>query len=219
MADQQKLNLWKNKAALVSALEKIPFFDSLEPDEMSVLINFMSLYQLEPGEYLFKEGEMGTFVSFVVEGTVDIMKQSITGAEIVITSVSQGYAIGEMSLIDRSRRSATVKARNHVELAVLAQNGFRLILEKHPAIGIKILIGFAKFQTENLRKTSSRLNAYTHLMATMCKQTGKEMPHDLEKHIAKDEENRVRETHSISSLSTSKKIFTRLKKLLTKEIF
>ncbi len=218
MADQQKINLWKNKAALVNALGKIPFFDNLEKEEMGVLLNFMSLYQLEPGEYLFKEGQIGTFVGFVVSGTVEILKKSITGAEIVITNVSQGYSIGEMSLIDRSKRSASVKARDKVVLAVLAQNGFRLILKKHPEIGIKILIGFAKFQTENLRKTSSRLNAYTHLLSTVCKQTGKQMP-GVEKTLAKDEADRVKETHSISSLSTSKKIYDKIKKVLTKEIF
>ena len=218
MADQQKLNLWKNKEALVQALEKIPFFDDLEKEEMAALINFMSLYHLEPGEYLFKEGQVGTFVGFVVDGTVEILKKSITGAEIIITSVSQGYSIGEMSLIDRSKRSATVKARDNVTLAVLAQNGFRLILKKHPEIGIKILIGFAKFQTENLRKTSSRLNAYTHLLSTVCKQTGKSMP-GVEKTISNDQADRVKETHSISSLSTSKKLYNKIKKVLTKEIF
>lgn len=218
MADQQKLNLWKNKEALVHALEKIPFFDTLKEEEMSVLMNFMSLYQLEPGEYLFKEGQVGTFVGFIVDGTVEILKKSITGVEIVITSISQGYSIGEMSLIDRAKRSASVRARDGVVLAVLAQNGFRLILEKHPEIGIKILIGFAKFQTENLRKTSSRLNAYTHLLSTVCEQTGKTMP-GVNKTLSKDQVDRIRETHSISSLSTSKKIYNKIKKVLTKEIF
>ena len=92
------------------------------------------------------------------------------------------------------------------------------LLKKHPEIGIKILIGFAKFQTDNLRKTSSRLNAYTHLLSTICKQTGKPMP-GVEKSLAKDQADRVRETHSISSLSTSKRIYNKIKKLLTKEIF
>jgi len=72
--------------------------------------------------------------------------------------------------------------------AILPQGAFKVILTKYPAIGIKILIGFARFQTENLRKTSNQLNAYTHLLATICKQKG-DIPKNLEQFLAKDEEH------------------------------
>jgi len=214
---QDNLSLWKNKTALVIALEKIPFFDTLTGEELAVLINYMSLYELEPEEVLFKEGEVGQYVCFVVEGVVEVLKKSITGSEIVLTTLSQGVSIGEMSLIDQTPRSATVKARTNVTFAVLPQSGFKLILTKHPTIGIKILIGFARFQTENLRKTSNQLNAYTHLLSTICAQQGKEMP-NVEKKLLKSEEDLVKDTQSISSLSSSKSFLKKLKKVLTMEI-
>ena len=87
MPEEQNLDLWKNKPALAEALTRIPFFDSLSQEEMRVLMNFMSLYELGPGETLFKEGQVGQYVCFVVEGTMDVLKKSITGADVVITSV------------------------------------------------------------------------------------------------------------------------------------
>lgn len=218
MANQQNLDLWKNKAALVFALEKIPFFNDLTEDEQESLMNYMSLYELAEGDTLFREGQVGQYVAFVVEGTMEVLKKSITGVDIIITTVGQGYSIGEMSLVDKAPRSATLKARTKTTLAILAQNAFKLILEKHPAMGIKILIGFARFQTENLRKTSNRLNAYTHLLSTICNQKGVKLGANMDEQLLKDGASLVEETHSISSLSSSVKFFKNLKKVLTTDL-
>lgn len=217
--EQHNLDLWKNKAALVLALAKIPFFDELSEKEVDVLMNYMSLYELAAGEILFKEGQVGQYVAFVVDGTMEVLKKSITGADIVITTVGQGYSIGEMSLIDKAPRSATLRARSKATLAILAQNGFKLILKNHPSIGIKILTGFARFQTENLRKTSNRLNAYTHLLSTICNQKGIKVGSQVDEKLAKDGASLIRETQSLSSLSTSAQFFRKLKKALTTDLF
>jgi CRP-like cAMP-binding protein len=216
---QQNLDLWKNKAALVLALEKIPFFDTLAEPEVKVLMNYMSLYELAAGEILFREGQVGQYVAFVVEGTMEVLKKTITGADIVITTVGQGYSMGEMSLVDKAPRSATLRARTKTTLAILAQNAFKLILKEHPSMGIKILIGFARFQTENLRKTSNRLNAYTHLLSTICNQKGVTLDSDVDAKLAREGASLIKETQSISSLSTSAQFFKKLKKVLTADLF
>ena len=211
MADQRKLSLWKNKTALIYALEKIQMFNELKEEELNIIMHYMSLYELDQGETLFEEGDDGQYVCFVVDGLIDVMKTSITGSKIVITTLAQGYSIGEMSMIDRTPRSATVVARSKVTLAILAQSGFKLILTKHPSIGIKILVGFARFLSKNMRETSSRLNAYTHLLSTICTHTGQKFPHDIDSYIRKDEEDLVKKTGSISALSGSGKLLSKLK--------
>jgi CRP-like cAMP-binding protein len=218
MTDQVNLELRKNKDALLFALEKIAFFNDLTVRELNVLMNYMSLYELKSGEFLFKEGEMGQYVSFVVDGKLEVLKKSITGTQIAITTVTTGYSIGDMSLIDKTPRSASIRARSKSTLAILPRTAFTIILEQHPAIGIKILIGFARFQTENLRKTSNQLNAYTHLLATICNQKGVSLPGNLEQQLIKDEEKLVRATKSISSLSTSSTFLRKVKKILTTDI-
>jgi len=218
MPDKKNLDLWKNKVALLAALAKIAFFDGLTEAEQEVLMNYMSLYELGEGDILFKEGQVGQYVAFVVDGTMEVLKKSITGADITITTVGQGYSIGEMSLVDKAPRSATLKARTKTTLAILAQNAFKLILEKHPTMGIKILIGFARFQTENLRKTSNRLNAYTHLLSTICNQKGLKLGAHMDQQLLKDGASLVAETHSISSLNSSVKFFKNLKKVLTTDL-
>ena len=218
MVDEHNISLWKNKTALIFALEQIPFFDDLSEDEMTTLMNYMSLYELEAGELLFKEGEMGQYVCFVVEGKMEVLKKSITGTEINIATISHGYAIGEMSLIDLCPRSATVKAKTKATLAVLPQTAFKIILKNQQAIGIKILTGFARFQTENLRKTSNQLNAYTHLLSTVCNYRDNKLPKGLDKILDKDEKKLLESNQSITTLSNSKVFLKKVKEILTTEI-
>ena len=218
MVDEHNISLWKNKTALTFALEQIPFFDDLSEDEMSTLMNYMSLYELDAGEVLFKEDEMGQYVSFVVEGKMDVLKKSITGTEISIATISHGYAIGEMALIDQAPRSATVRAKTKATLAVLPQSAFKIILKNQQAIGIKILTGFARFQTENLRKTSNQLNAYTHLLSTVCNYRGAKLPKGLSKILDKDEKKLLESNQSITTLSNSKIFIKKVKEILTTEI-
>ena len=78
MVDETKMNLWKNKTALIFALEKIPFFDDLSDEELHRLMQYMSLYEIEKGEILFEEGEVGRYVGFIVDGKLEVLKKSIT---------------------------------------------------------------------------------------------------------------------------------------------
>jgi CRP-like cAMP-binding protein len=178
----------------------------------------MSLYELKSREFLFREGELGQYVAFVVEGRLEVLKKTITGSEIAITTVTKGHSIGDMSLIDQAPRSASIRALNKSTLAILPQSAFKIIIDKHPTIGTKILIGFARFQTENLRKTSNQLNAYTHLLSTICKQKGTTITENLEQLLAGGEEKLVTRTGSINSLSNSKTFLRKVKKILTTDI-
>jgi CRP-like cAMP-binding protein len=218
MVDKHNIDLWKNKTALIFALEQIPFFDDLSEDEMATLMNYMSLYELDTGETLFKEGESGQYVSFVVEGKMDVLKKSITGSEISIATISHGYSIGEMALIDQAPRSATVRAQTKATLAVLPRTAFKIILKNQQDIGIKILTGFARFQTENLRKTSNQLNAYTHLLSTVCNYRDSKLPKKITKTLDQAEAKLLKSNQSMSTLSNSKLFLKKVKEILTTEI-
>ena len=102
MTEKVNLELRKNKDSIVFALGQISFFDDIAKKEMDILMNYMSLYELKRGEFLFKEGEMGQYVAFLIEGRLEVLKKSITGVEIVRTSVTNGYTIGAISLPDET---------------------------------------------------------------------------------------------------------------------
>ncbi len=138
----------------------IPILARLKDKELKIIIKYMNVIKIIPGEIVFEEGDTGDYVCFVVDGTLDVVKKSETGESIVISTLSKGGSIGEMAVIDELPRSATVKARTKSTLITLSQVNFNYILAEHSTIGVKVLKGIARLLSMNLRKTSSRLADY-----------------------------------------------------------
>jgi len=138
----------------------IPILARLKDKELRTIEKYMNLIDVIPGQTVFKEGDRGDYVCFVVDGALDVVKESASGESIVIATLSKGGSIGEMAVIDELPRSATIKARSKSTLITLSQENFNYILAEHSAIGVKILKGITRLLSMNLRKTSSRLADY-----------------------------------------------------------
>ncbi len=148
--------------AVTDFLKSFPFFESLTSEELLVTVGHINFMEVEANEILFREGEHADCVYFVIEGELDVIKESTGGKsgsadQVLIVTLSKGRSIGEMAVIDKTPRSATVKVRTKATLASLTLEGFDLLLLNHPKVGIKILKGIARLLSQNLRKTSSRL--------------------------------------------------------------
>ena len=142
---------------LADHLSLIPIFSALQNEELQTIEKYMFFNKIEPGEYVFREGEKGDYVCFVAGGALDVIKLNQQAQPVVITTLAKGGSIGEMALIDKLTRSASVRAVAPSSLIVLTRKGFDLILKLHPEIGIKILKGVASLLSINLRKTSDKL--------------------------------------------------------------
>jgi len=138
----------------------IPIFSKLRNEELRNVKKYFNLLELIPGETVFEEGDNGDYVCFVVEGSLDVLKKSAKGENVVISTLKKGGSIGEMSVIDRLPRSATVKAKTKTTLLTLSQEKLNYILAEHASVGVKILKGIARLLSMNLRKTSTRLADY-----------------------------------------------------------
>jgi len=160
MKETKVIKQGKIREPVSDFLLNTPFFDGLKTNEIENIAKHLSFIELSKDEILFREGEKGNCVCFVVEGTLDVIKQSLTGESVIITALHRGRSIGEMSVIDDFPRSATVKARTQVKLVILTREGFDLLLKENPQVGIKILKKISRLLSLNLRKTSSRLADY-----------------------------------------------------------
>ena len=145
---------------IIDLLIDIPIFDKVVADELKIVANYMNIVDAEPGEILFKEGDKGDYVCFIVEGVLEVIKKTAEGKNVVISTLSKGRSIGEMSIIDESPRSATARAKTKATLITLSQDKLNLLLEEDCRLGAKIVKGISRLLSMNLRKTSSRLADY-----------------------------------------------------------
>ncbi|MBT3990147.1 MAG: cyclic nucleotide-binding domain-containing protein [Rhodospirillaceae bacterium] len=84
---------------------------------------------LQPGEALFKEGDIGDRAFVVQEGVIDIVKNATDG-DVVLGSIEKGGIFGEMALIDDQPRMASAIASSSCTIIVINRDVFQRKLSK-----------------------------------------------------------------------------------------
>lgn len=145
-------------------LPKLEVFKFLDEADCKTIEKYMFSYEYKDGNYVFKEGTHGGYMFFIVDGTVDVIKQ-IDTQKTKVATLGAGRSVGEMSLIDGGTRSATVKATSDLSLIVLKREDFQKLLDEEPVIANKVLMGIAKLLSDSLRETT---NEFTERMLSLC---------------------------------------------------
>ncbi len=143
-------------AKIVDYLIYVNLFDDLNPKELEQVAGFLRLIEFEADEMLFREGAKGEFACFIVEGELQVLKGD-AGSEVEIATLNRGRSIGEMSVIDRFPRSASVRTVSNGKLIVLHKDRFEALLDEYPRIGVRLLLRIGRLMSLNLRKTSALL--------------------------------------------------------------
>lgn len=112
----------------------------------------MDAIKLNATEYLMREGENSTEMYYIQSGTLGIYKRK-NDHEIQIGSVSTGELVGEMSFLDNSPRSASVKAMTECILIEVKQDKFAKHLDSQPK-WFKALINTL---LDRLRRANTRI--------------------------------------------------------------
>ena len=136
--------------------DKVFYF--LEEEDLALVAPFFELVQHPPNTLIFKENEQGDFICFVLSGKLEVKKQTeFKGNQIILALLTKGAMVGELSLFDQSKRSATVETAEETTLLILRNSSLDDLIQKHPYIGIKILKGFIRILSLRLRKATERL--------------------------------------------------------------
>ncbi len=91
-----------------------------------------NMLSFKAGDYVMKEGEIGTDVFFVKEGTLEVFKKDNNGSEISITTIKAGEMVGEMSLLFNKNRTASVIAMTECLILSIPKEKFESVISTLP---------------------------------------------------------------------------------------
>jgi CRP/FNR family cyclic AMP-dependent transcriptional regulator len=144
--------------AIFKCLGNITIFSELNAEELNLMAARMHFSRSVKGSVIFKEGDPGDFVCFVVDGILEVVKTSADGAEKIIAKLIAGCSIGEMAVVGSFPRSATVRSRSEATLLTLQRDRLNEICRDYPHIGVKIYRAIAQLLSMHLRRTSENLS-------------------------------------------------------------
>lgn len=109
-----------------------------------------------PGDYIFKEGDIGEVMFIIHKGKVNITKRTDEGEKVLVTLAS-GDFFGEMAIIDKAPRSASAIAAEETICIVLDEELFEQQMQRNAKIVKKIL----KNMSARLRAMNDQLQNLT----------------------------------------------------------
>jgi len=126
------------KTMNLSDLRKSPLFEGLSDSELQQLMDNAKPVSLRAGEYLMKQGDPGDSAYVVVKGEFEVTKQS--GQSVIRIDVrNPGDVLGEMALLSRSPRSASVIAVTDCETLCISQEAFENLLSTSSTAALAVL--------------------------------------------------------------------------------
>lgn len=120
--------------AKVDLLKRVPLFGGCSKKELEALAVIADEIDLREGSVLTREGQPGREFFVLIEGDVDVTQD---GAE--IARLGAGDWFGEIALLTKASRTATVTASSPVRVLVVTDRAFRQVLETTPSIAVKML--------------------------------------------------------------------------------
>lgn len=136
-------------------LRQCGFFESLATEMLLDIASRGEEVSLEGGEVLCREGDPGDGLYFILEGELDI---SIQGR--ILNRLVPGNVMGEIALLDKGPRTATVVAVGHVDMLRFTPELFEEILSDYPDVGrgvIRTLVGHVRRQSGPAAGPSQRV--------------------------------------------------------------
>ena len=123
----------------IELLRGVQLFAELDDKFLESLASEFMARTYAAGDTLAEEGESGRTLIVIESGNVTV---TVHGEE--VGKLGAGDAFGEMSLVDRSARSATVKADTEVRGYQLPVWSFRPLIESHPEVAWSLLEALAQ---------------------------------------------------------------------------
>lgn len=136
----------------LEVLHQMPLFRHLTYQELVRLLNITEVRTYAPDERIVEEGDEGDELFIVLTG-----QARVHSGEATLTHLGPGQHLGEMALVDKAPRSASVSAEEPSKLLVIRRRDFFDIIRKDHAIAVKLLWSFLGVLTERLRTTNREL--------------------------------------------------------------
>ncbi len=125
--------------AFTDHLAKVPLFAACSRKDLQLVGKRAEDVEAEQGRVLVSEGAAGAEFFVILEG-----EASVTRHGQLVATLGPGDFFGDLALLDRAPRNATITATSPMELLVLGQREFSALIDEVPGFAHKLLAGLAR---------------------------------------------------------------------------
>lgn len=123
----------------VASLKQSPLFEGLSRKQLADLARLSDDLEMPAGTVLCKEGSRGQEFFVIVDGEAEVSRAGKR-----IATLGPGDFFGEIALLERVNRTATVTAISPVRFFIVSDRAFQAVLDLDPTIERKVLRALAR---------------------------------------------------------------------------
>jgi len=141
---------------LIEILKNLVLFFGLYADEISELAQLCSESQYQSGHVIVSHGEPGDELYIITDGFVEVQLYKIQDEDaITVVNLGIGQIFGEMALVDKGLRSATVRAGvAPTVVQEIHRQAFEELCETNTRIGYIVMRNIASDLSFKLRHSN-----------------------------------------------------------------
>jgi CRP/FNR family transcriptional regulator, cyclic AMP receptor protein len=128
-----------NQDTKVQALKRVPLFADLSKKELAQLAKVSEDLEVPAGDVLCREGDTGQEFFVIVDG-----KTAITSKGKPVAARGGGDFVGEIALLEDTKRTATVTAETPLRVFVLTRQDFRRLVDANRSVEQKVMRALAR---------------------------------------------------------------------------
>ena len=118
---------------------------ALSPEQLDELLQKSSRRELEQGEVIINQGDpRGDFAVYILSGGLKVSVCSASGNEIILSFCAPGELVGEIALLDRGPRTATVTASLPSSVLVVPTQAFLDVISANPKSVVRVMRQMAR---------------------------------------------------------------------------
>jgi len=138
---------------------RLPAFEGLSPEDSAVVAALLVRRHYRAGEVVVKEGNQDRSLFLIAQGTCSV-KIDVAGPNRSrrLATFSPGTVFGEVALLDKQPRSATVTADEDLVCYELSEDGFQTLTSFHPRIAIHLLMNLGAELSRRLRRSTATVS-------------------------------------------------------------
>jgi CRP-like cAMP-binding protein len=140
----------------------LPLFSALPPEGLRALIGAFEMVTVPAGRLVIEEGEEGAEAYIVARGALEVRRRTADDdgkPSMVLARLVSGALFGEMALLSRAPRAASVVAIRPSILLVAKRDSLEAVAERRPEVGIELAAHCRRRMVANLARTSPVLVA------------------------------------------------------------
>ncbi|MFT6291245.1 MAG: CRP-like cAMP-binding protein [Ilumatobacter sp.] len=127
-----------SKKHQLEVLKNVSLFSACSNKELDKVAKASDVITMTAGTMVMDQGQMGREAFVVLEGSVTVKRNNRK-----VATLGAGDVVGEMSLLDKGPRTATVVCETDTTLLVIDQRRFLGVIDDIPSISHKLLAALA----------------------------------------------------------------------------